>query len=60
LLSLRWRLALLFLAILLAALAVIYLYVVPQLESSLRAEKERALAAESRVYSRPIVRDVVF
>lgn len=59
-LSLRWRLALLFLAILLAALAVIYLYVVPQLESSLRAEKERALAAESRVYSRPIVRDVVF
>ena len=59
-LSLRWRLALLFLAILLAALAVIYLYVVPQLESSLRAEKERALVAESRVYSRPIVRDVVF
>jgi signal transduction histidine kinase len=60
LLSLRWRLALLFLAILLAALAVIYLYVVPQLESSLRNEKQRALAAESRVYSRPIVRDVVF
>ena len=59
-LSLRWRLALLFLAILLAAIAVIYLYVLPQLESSLRAEKERALAAESRVYSRPIVRGVVF
>jgi two-component system, OmpR family, sensor kinase len=60
LLSLRWRLALLFLAILLAAITVIYLYVLPQLESSLRAEKERALAAESRVYSRPIVRGVVF
>jgi two-component system, OmpR family, sensor kinase len=52
--SLRWRLALLFLSILLAAVAVIYLYVVPQLESSLRAEKERALASDARVYSRPL------
>jgi signal transduction histidine kinase len=60
LLSLRWRLALLFLAILLAALAVIYLYVVPRLESSLRHEKERSLAGEARVYSRPIMKDVVF
>ena len=59
-LSLRWRLALLFLAILLAALAVIYLYVVPQLESSLRGEKERSLANDARVYSRPLMRAVVF
>jgi two-component system, OmpR family, sensor kinase len=58
LLSLRWRLALLFVAILLAALAVIYLYVVPQLESSLRAEKERALGIEARLYSRPLERAV--
>jgi two-component system, OmpR family, sensor kinase len=58
LLSLRWRLALLFLAILLAALAVIYLYVVPQLESSLRSEKERALGTDARLYSRPLVHAV--
>ncbi|HEX3318417.1 MAG TPA: HAMP domain-containing sensor histidine kinase [Solirubrobacteraceae bacterium] len=57
-LSLRWRLALLFLAILLAALAVIYLYVVPQLESSLRSEKQRALSVNARVYSRPLLHAV--
>jgi two-component system, OmpR family, sensor kinase len=57
-LSLRWRLALLFLGILLAAVAVIYLYVVPQLESSLRSEKERALATDARLYSRPLVRTI--
>src|SRR4051794_11661604 len=57
-LSLRWRLALLFLGILLAAIAVIYLYVVPQLESSLRSEKERALASDARLYSRPLVRTI--
>jgi two-component system, OmpR family, sensor kinase len=58
-LTLRWRLALLFLAILLAAVAVIYLYVVPQLESTLRAEKQRALAADSRLYSRPLIRAIM-
>jgi two-component system, OmpR family, sensor kinase len=58
LLSLRWRVALLFLAILLAALTVIYLYVVPQLESSLRSEKERSLANDARAYSRPLGRAV--
>ena len=57
-LSLRWRLALLFLAILLAALVAIYLYVVPQLESSLRAEKERSLGVNARLYSRPLVHAV--
>jgi two-component system OmpR family sensor kinase len=58
LLSLRWRLALLFLAILLAALTVIYLYVVPQLESNLRSEKERALGDDAQSYSRPLARAV--
>jgi two-component system OmpR family sensor kinase len=58
LLSLRWRLALLFLAILLAALTVIYLYVVPQLESNLRSEKENALGDDAQSYSRPLVRAV--
>ena len=57
-LSLRWRLALLFLAILLAALTVIYLYVVPQLESNLRSEKENALGDAAQSYSRPLVRAV--
>ena len=57
-LSLRWRLALLFLAILLAALTVIYLYVVPQLESNLRSEKEGALGDDAQSYSRPLARAV--
>src|SRR3954453_18405929 len=52
--SLRWRLSLLFFSILLAAVAVIYVYVVPQLESSLREQKERALATDARLYSRPL------
>src|SRR4051794_36738200 len=53
--SLRWRLALLFFSILLIAVAVIYVYVVPQLESSLREQKERALATDARLYSRSLV-----
>src|SRR4051812_8838658 len=53
--SLRWRLALLFFSILLVAVAVIYIYVVPQLESSLREQKERALATDARLYSRSLV-----
>jgi len=48
----------LFLAILLAALTVIYLYVVPQLESNLRSEKERALGDDAQSYSRPLARAV--
>jgi two-component system, OmpR family, sensor kinase len=58
-LTLRWRLALLFLGILLAAVAVIYLYVVPQLESTLRSEKQRSLASDSRLYSRPLIRAIM-
>jgi signal transduction histidine kinase len=58
-LTLRWRLALLFLGILLAAIAVIYLYVVPQLESTLRAEKQRSLSTDSRLYSRPLVQAIM-
>jgi signal transduction histidine kinase len=52
--SLRWRLALLFLAILLTAIVIIYLYVVPQLESTLRSEKQTALAGDARAYSPPL------
>src|SRR6266511_206436 len=36
-----------------------YLYVVPQLESTLRAEKQRSLAADSRLYSRPLIRAIM-
>ena len=56
--SLRWRLALLFFSILLIAVAVIYIYVVPQLESSLRDQKERALATDARLYSSSLVNAV--
>jgi signal transduction histidine kinase len=56
--SLRNRLALIFFAITLTAIAGIYLYVAPQLESSLREEKQRALAASARTYSPPLARSV--
>jgi two-component system, OmpR family, sensor kinase len=53
--SLRNKLALLFFAIVLGAILVIYSYVVPQLESRLRNEKVRALEQDTRTYARPIV-----
>jgi len=52
------RLALLFGAIVLGAIAVIYFYVVPQLESTLREEKLRALKTDTRRYSQPVVRAI--
>jgi two-component system OmpR family sensor kinase len=48
------RLALVFFAITLTAIAGIYAYVAPKLESSLRREKLRALSAAARVYSDPL------
>src|SRR5919199_6733566 len=49
--SIRTRLTLLFFAITLAAVAFIYVYVTPQLESSLREEKLRSLVASANAYS---------
>ena len=57
--SLRNRLALLFFAVTLGAIAGIYLYVAPQLESALRDEKLRDLAARRAWrYSVPLERAV--
>ena len=52
------RLALLFGAIVLGSIAVIFFYVVPQLESTLREEKLRSLTAATRDYSRPVIRAI--
>ena len=52
--SIRYRLALLIFFILFGAVAFVYLFVVPRLESSLRAEKERGLQAVARRYSPPL------
>ena len=49
--SIRNRLALLFAAITAGSIAVVYFYVVPQLETRLRNEKLDSLAADARVYS---------
>jgi hypothetical protein len=56
--SLRNRLALIFFVITLTAIAGIYLYVAPQLESSLLEEKLRGLAASARTYSAPLARSI--
>jgi signal transduction histidine kinase len=56
--SLRNRLALIFFAIMLTAIAGIYLYVAPQLESSLRQQKLRGLAASADGYSAPLSRSI--
>ena len=56
--SLRNRLTLVFFAITLTAVAGIYLYVVPPLESRLRAEKLRSLSADTRAYSADLIRAV--
>jgi signal transduction histidine kinase len=53
--SIRIRLALIFSAITLCAIAGIYVYVAPQLESSLRDEKLDALARDANAYSAPLV-----
>ena len=56
--SLRNRLALLFFVITLTPIAGIYLYVAPQLESSLREEKLRGLAGATRQYASPLLRSI--
>jgi signal transduction histidine kinase len=56
--SLRNRLTLVFFAITLTAVAGIYLYVVPPLESRLRAEKLRGLTADTRAYSADLIRAI--
>jgi signal transduction histidine kinase len=56
--SIRNRLALLFAAITAAAIAVVYFYVVPQLETRLRDEKLDSLAADARAYSGPLVKAI--
>jgi two-component system, OmpR family, sensor kinase len=49
--SIRTRLTLLFFAITLAAVGFVYVYLVPQLESSLLSEKLRSLEASANTYS---------
>jgi signal transduction histidine kinase len=56
--SIRVRLALIFSAITLGAIAGVYVYVAPQLESSLRDEKLEALARDAGLYSRDLVRAI--
>jgi len=56
--SIRIRLALIFSAITLGAIAGVYVYVAPQLESSLRDEKLDALAADAGLYSRDLSRAI--
>lgn len=52
------RLALVFFAIVLAAVGVVYFYVVPQLESRLREQKLESLSTDARRYSAPIARAI--
>ncbi len=54
--SIRVRLALIFSSITLTAIAGIYLYVAPQLESRLRDEKLDGLARNAALYSRDLIR----
>jgi signal transduction histidine kinase len=56
--SIRVRLALIFSTITLIAITGIYVYVAPQLESSLRDEKVNTLAGDARAYSGPLVRAI--
>src|SRR3954452_24915668 len=56
--SLRNRLALLVFAIALGAMGIVYLGVVPTLESSLRDEALRNLAGDARRWSPPIARAI--
>jgi two-component system OmpR family sensor kinase len=52
--SIRNRLALLQFAITLAAIAVVYFYVAPSLQSNLRSEKLNSLAAAADAHARPL------
>ncbi len=56
--SLRTRLTLLFFAVTLVAVGVVFFYVTPQLESSLRNEKLRSLGETARTFT-PLVADPV-
>ena len=56
--SIQARLTFLFFAITLTALAVIYLYVVPQLETNLRNQKLQGLEAAAGAYSEELVRGI--
>jgi signal transduction histidine kinase len=56
--SIRNRLALVFLGITLTALAAVYAYVVPQLESSLRDEKLDTLARDALLYSDDLIKAI--
>jgi signal transduction histidine kinase len=56
--SIRNRLALLFAAITAGSIAVVYFYVVPQLETRLRNEKLDSLSADTRVYTGALSRAV--
>jgi signal transduction histidine kinase len=56
--SIRVRLALIFSAITLGAIAGVYVYVTPQLESRLRDEKLGALARDAQRYSGELVRAI--
>src|SRR5215211_2253837 len=58
-LSIANRLAMLFGAITLGVIAVVYVYVVPQLESSLREQRLRTLATTAKSTSRQIRSDVI-
>ena len=49
--SIRTRLTLLFFAITLAAVGFVYVYLTPQLESSLLSEKLRSLESSANTYS---------
>jgi signal transduction histidine kinase len=56
--SIRTRLALLYFAITAAAVAVVYFYVAPPLESNLRSEKLHNLAAAADAYAQPLERAI--
>ncbi len=56
--SIRVRLALIFSAITLGAIAGVYVYVAPQLESSLRDQKLEELARDAGLYSRDLIRAI--
>jgi two-component system, OmpR family, sensor kinase len=56
--TIRNRLTFLFFAITLTSLAGIYVYVVPQLETNLRKQKLRELAAAAQAYSGDLVRAI--
>jgi signal transduction histidine kinase len=56
--SIRVRLALIFSGIVLGAIAGVYVYVAPRLETRLRGEKLATLARAASLYSRDLARDI--